>query len=36
MEYDSPKNLLLREDSAFRKMCEQASDWEELKVLAGL
>lgn len=35
-EYDSPRNLLLREGSSFRKMCEQAADWEELKVLAGL
>ena len=36
LEYDSPRNLLLRENSSFRKMCEQSADWEELKVLAGL
>lgn len=36
LECDTPKNLLTKEGGAFRKMCEQSADWNELKALAGL
>lgn len=35
-EYDTPRNLLQKEGGAFRAMCEQAADWDELKKEAGL
>ncbi|KAL8290163.1 hypothetical protein RQP46_003102 [Phenoliferia psychrophenolica] len=36
LEFDTPRNLLLKEGGAFRKMCEQSSDWAELKSVVGL
>lgn len=36
VECDSPRNLLANPDSSFRKMCEHASDWEALKLAAGI
>lgn len=36
VEFDSPRNLLLNPTSAFRLMCEQAADWEDLKLAAGI
>jgi ABC-type multidrug transport system fused ATPase/permease subunit len=36
VEFDSPQNLLRREGGSFRRMCEKAADWEELKAKAGL
>lgn len=35
-EFDTPFNLLSRPDSIFRKMCENAADWKELKAAAGV
>ncbi|KAM0755443.1 P-loop containing nucleoside triphosphate hydrolase protein [Meredithblackwellia eburnea MCA 4105] len=36
VEFDSPKNLLLRKNSIFRSMCEKGADWEEVKKRVGV
>lgn len=33
VEFDTPRNLLSRPSSAFRKMCEQAADWETIRAV---
>ena len=33
MEFDTPKNLLSKQDGAFREMCRQSADWPLLKSL---
>lgn len=34
-EFGTPKELLAKEGGSFRKMCEQASDWSELRATAN-
>ncbi|KAM0747040.1 P-loop containing nucleoside triphosphate hydrolase protein [Meredithblackwellia eburnea MCA 4105] len=36
VEFDTPRALLQKEGGVFRLMCEQASDYQELKTAAGL
>ena len=36
LEFDTPRNLLLKEGGVFRGMCKNSSDWEELLALAGI
>lgn len=36
LEYDSPRNLLLKKGSSFRAMAEASSEWEELKAITGV
>ncbi|GAA6053022.1 hypothetical protein JCM3770_002387 [Rhodotorula araucariae] len=36
VEYDTPGALLRKKDGVFRRMCEKAADWGELRRMAGL
>jgi len=36
VEYDAPATLMRKKDGVFRKMCEKAAEWGELRRMAGL
>ncbi|KAL8286389.1 hypothetical protein RQP46_004406 [Phenoliferia psychrophenolica] len=36
IEFDTPKNLLLKQDSEFRKMCMKGADWPEVAKRMGV
>lgn len=36
VEYDSPGALMRKKDGMFRRMCEKAAEWTELRAMAGL
>ncbi|BGP48208.1 hypothetical protein JCM10450v2_004080 [Rhodotorula kratochvilovae] len=36
VEYDAPGALMRKKDGVFRRMCEKAAEWGELKRMAGL
>ncbi|KAL5518793.1 hypothetical protein ACEPAH_476 [Sanghuangporus vaninii] len=35
LEFDAPRNLFDREESAFREMCRRSADWDELRNAVG-
>ncbi|THH08344.1 hypothetical protein EW145_g2759 [Phellinidium pouzarii] len=35
LEFDTPQNLINKQESAFREVCKRSSDWEELSSIVG-